>query len=201
MAASVLAQPTVFVNRHQRQERMGYCLLAALFALLELAATVAFRYTLPQPNLVLLGSVADFPPSPTPYRFLDERAIVYVVNTGKELLVFDPRTTHPTIRCEVIWYEPNHRFEDPCLGTKFDLVGNYLVGPAMRNLDRYALSESNGQLWVNLHQLQPGQSIDGYCDYVEHADPPELTVRIQGGKAEKIYNQPVTVVRIERCSS
>ena len=55
-------------NRSRRQEVAVYAFTAALLLLLVTAIGLAFQYTLPAPNRVRLGRLADFPPNATPYR-------------------------------------------------------------------------------------------------------------------------------------
>ncbi|HZY43727.1 MAG TPA: Rieske 2Fe-2S domain-containing protein [Anaerolineae bacterium] len=41
--------------------------------------------------------------------------------------------------CLYAWVDSNHRFECPCHGSKYQLDGTYLEGPAPRDLDRFAV--------------------------------------------------------------
>jgi cytochrome b6-f complex iron-sulfur subunit len=41
--------------------------------------------------------------------------------------------------CLYDWVDVTFRFECPCHGSKFDLTGDYLAGPARRNLDRFVI--------------------------------------------------------------
>jgi cytochrome b6-f complex iron-sulfur subunit len=42
--------------------------------------------------------------------------------------------------CLYAWVDANFRFECPCHGSKFELDGAYIEGPAPRGLDRFALT-------------------------------------------------------------
>ncbi len=41
--------------------------------------------------------------------------------------------------CLYDWVEVTSRFECPCHGSKFELTGDYIAGPARRNLDRFVI--------------------------------------------------------------
>ena len=47
-------------------------------------------------------------------------------------------------------------FEDPIHGAKFDRLGNYMVGPAPRGLDRLATLVQEGVVWVNPNDIELG---------------------------------------------
>jgi Rieske Fe-S protein len=47
-------------------------------------------------------------------------------------------------------------FEDPLHGDKFDRLGNYMVGPAPRGLDRLATLVQDGVVWVNPNEIELG---------------------------------------------
>lgn len=42
--------------------------------------------------------------------------------------------------CLYKWVDVNHRFECPCHGSKFELDGKYIEGPAPRSLDRFEIT-------------------------------------------------------------
>lgn len=51
--------------------------------------------------------------------------------------------------CLYKWQASNNRFECPCHGSKFSKAGFYIEGPAPRSLDRFELTEENGQITVD----------------------------------------------------
>lgn len=61
------------LHRSRRQEVAIYAFTAALLLLLVTTIGLAFQYTLPAPNWVRLGRLADFPPNATPYRMQRNR--------------------------------------------------------------------------------------------------------------------------------
>jgi len=141
--------------------------MAALLLLLVTAIGLAFQYTLPVPKLVRLGSLADFPPSPTPYRVAKQHPIVYVVNTGKALQILDVQDPHRW-GCRILWDESNHRFDDPCLGSKYALDGIYVYGPSARSMDYYAYRIIDGNVWANMTNKLLGDSCAAYAFNDDH---------------------------------
>lgn len=140
-------------NLLNRRELCLYLLLIALFTLIGTLIWIGFRYALPQPKLVVVGNLADFPPSNEPYRYVNDKVDVYIVNTENKLFAFVPKT--PNVwQCKVRWVSANQRFEEPCLGAKFALTGAYLFGPGVRGLDRYNVHvTATNQLVVDLAQV------------------------------------------------
>jgi cytochrome b6-f complex iron-sulfur subunit len=51
--------------------------------------------------------------------------------------------------CRVPWCGSSQGFECPCHGSKYNAAGEYVAGPAPRNLDRFALEAVNGRLIIN----------------------------------------------------
>ena len=53
--------------------------------------------------------------------------------------------------CLYKWVDANFRFECPCHGSKFQLNGKYIEGPAPRSLDRFSmtLETTNGTITTN----------------------------------------------------
>lgn len=47
-------------------------------------------------------------------------------------------------------------FEDPLHGDKFDRLGNYMLGPAPRGLDRLATLVQDGVVWVDPNEITLG---------------------------------------------
>lgn len=148
-------------NRARRQEVAIYVFMAVLLFLLATGVGLAFQYTLPAPNLVRLGSLANFPPNATPYRIATQQAIVYVVNAGKELQILAAQDPHRW-GCRILWDKSNHRFEDPCLGSKYALDGIYVFGPSPRGMDHYAYRIIDGKLWVDMTNKLLGDGCAAY---------------------------------------
>lgn len=61
----------------------------------------------------------------------------WLTNTPDGLMALSMVCTH--LGCLFAWVDANGRFECPCHGSKFERNGQYIEGPAPRNLDRFAL--------------------------------------------------------------
>ena len=122
-----------------------------------LAAGMVFVYLRPQPQWLNLGSLTDFPPQDKPY-LIEAESIFYLVHTSDQLAVFKPETPHPANQ-RYLWQADHQRFEDPLTGSRFKLDGTYFCGPADRNLDQYTYKISDGELWVSLSVVRPGEPV------------------------------------------
>lgn len=50
--------------------------------------------------------------------------------------------------CRVPWCSPSQGFECPCHGTKYNSVGEYIAGPAPRNLDRFIVGVNDRNRFI-----------------------------------------------------
>jgi hypothetical protein len=142
------------LNRHEIASA-GFVAAAVTWAILTVVA--AMWYATPRAPWVSLGSPADFPPSDSPYRIAVGRFRVWVVNTGNQFIVFDPRTPTQDVRHRYVWVESTRRFEDPLSGSEFTLTGDLIEGPALRGLDRYAYRIVDHEI-----QVETWRVIEGY---------------------------------------
>lgn len=128
---------------------LAFLLSAGLLAVGLVAIFVYFA--LPGRDWTVIGSIADFPPSETPYE-VREPVHVYLVNDGERIVVLDPlyRATGGYI---VKWYAPEQSFIDPSTGAWFDLYGEPARW-AERGLDRYPVKMDDGEIWVDLSRLR-----------------------------------------------
>ncbi|NJO84044.1 MAG: Rieske 2Fe-2S domain-containing protein [Blastochloris sp.] len=60
----------------------------------------------------------------------------HLANVEQGVVVLYAVCTH--LGCLPAWVGASHRFECPCHGSKFELDGAYIEGPAPRGLDRFA---------------------------------------------------------------
>jgi cytochrome b6-f complex iron-sulfur subunit len=75
---------------------------------------------------------------PPPIPFRDARAWLILSETGLCALFADcPHRS--SIPCTPQWVDVNNRFECPCYGSKFQLDGTYISGPAPRGLDHLVI--------------------------------------------------------------
>lgn len=132
-----------------------------------MAVGAALFYLNQRSPAVRVGRLSDFPPSANPYRVQVDNHIVFVVNTGAELLILEPRYTTSTGHSsyDVVWVPTNGRYEDPSSGAKFTLTGewldvNYLSGIIdSRGLSRYPVEVRRDELWVTAMTPLPGRLV------------------------------------------
>jgi len=55
----------------------------------------------------------------------------------------------PHLGCRVPFCDSSQRFECPCHGSKFNLKGEYLAGPAPRGMDRFPIQVKVDQVVVD----------------------------------------------------
>jgi cytochrome b6-f complex iron-sulfur subunit len=89
----------------------------------------------------------------------------FIVRTDKGFLAFS--SVCPHLRCVVTWNEVLKKFECPCHGAKFNLLGEVLEGPPPRPLDLYKLQVVEGKLVVDTSnpveraKFDPSQIVKG----------------------------------------
>jgi cytochrome b6-f complex iron-sulfur subunit len=125
-----------------RREFLNYAWLASLGVLtLELLA-VTYLFSLPLlgpgefGGLVNLGNVDDLPgqgapPEPFP------KSKIWWVQTDAGALALYKVCTH--LGCIYDWKQTDVKFICPCHGSQFENNGNWIQGPAPRNLDRFVI--------------------------------------------------------------
>ena len=114
-------------------------------------------------GLVDVGSISQFPVGSI--TAIDNPG-AYVVNTPTEgLIVLDRRSPHLGCRLaqradvsdpSVATGDPGVAFIDPCHGSRFDLAGNTLSGPAVRGMYHYRVDTTDGRILVDKSLLIPG---------------------------------------------
>ncbi len=94
-----------------------------------------------------IGSVGDKLPQPDsgPVAYPDVKT--WIVNVGPQgaqeggghtgLVALYKVCVH--LGCLYAWVDSNHRFECPCHGSKYQLDGTYIEGPAPRDADRFVV--------------------------------------------------------------
>ncbi|MDW8325029.1 MAG: hypothetical protein RMK99_00560 [Anaerolineales bacterium] len=113
---------------------------------------------------IYLGRTTDFPPQDAPYFVAAGERWLYLVNTGEEFIVLNPRFTIGNWDCFVAWIPSNKRFEDPCSGAKHTLTGKWIEQGLQyfqfrdlppKDLTRYPLTIRFDELWVDLRAATP----------------------------------------------
>ena len=135
------------------RELLAFLFLASILTAAAGGLAAAGMFVTPAPERLSVGSLADFPISGQPtYRAVDGHR-VFVVHTGRQLIVLDALTPFAGHFSTVKWIPINGRFEDPEGGSKFTLIGEYIEGPAPRGLDRYpTILLPDGTLQIDLWQ-------------------------------------------------
>jgi Rieske Fe-S protein len=125
-------------------------LFIALAGLVSLLTWVVVRFSTPQPSLVQVGQVQDFPPGQAPRLIDQDGTLFYVLNVNGDLVALYARSLRHT-RCLVKWDETRGVFVDPCLGTRFTPTGEYQGGGPPQELVQLPLQVKDGQLWVEIN--------------------------------------------------
>lgn len=139
-AASARAVEGVQVAAPNRREFLYYIWGASLALLLGEAAAALVWFALPRFKEGTFGGIFLFAPDKVPpldeYPVSEPSGRFHVSNIDTGLVVLYGVCTH--LGCLPKWVGENHRFECPCHGSKFELSGKYIEGPAPRSLDRFA---------------------------------------------------------------
>jgi hypothetical protein len=104
---------------------------------------------------------------------LDEDLGVYLVERGTRVIAISNRG--PWNNERVVYCPSSQLFEATRSGSKFDIYGHYLYGPAPRGLSRYPTQMRHGDILINTADLQPGlgrraskqrvrEPVGPYCD-------------------------------------
>ncbi|HVU11937.1 MAG TPA: Rieske 2Fe-2S domain-containing protein [Phototrophicaceae bacterium] len=132
------AAPGVQVNAPSRREFLYYIWGASIALLVGEAGAGLIWFALPRFKEGTFGGVFEFPPdkvpdvNKTPYHEQDGHFWVSYPTDGF-IVLYD---VCPHLGCLPNWSESNFRFECPCHGSKYQLDGKYIEGPAPRSMDR-----------------------------------------------------------------
>lgn len=89
-------------------------------------------------------------------------AVVFLPEVPGYVIAEPPRTPvallarSPHLGEQIVYCPSSRWFEDPAHGAKFDRLGNYVLGPAPRGLDRLATIVRDGVVWVNPNEITLG---------------------------------------------
>jgi hypothetical protein len=106
----------------------------------------------PGAGWVRVGSVRD----------VRAQGVVFLPELRGYVLAEPPRTPitllarSPHLSERIVYCRSSGWFEDPAHGAKFDRLGNYVLGPAPRGLDRLATVVRDGVVWVNPNEITLG---------------------------------------------
>lgn len=101
---------------------------------------------------ITLGSPSNYPPETATY-VPDGR--LFVANTGTRLFALSQKCPH--LGCRVPFCDSSGRFECPCHGSKYNLGGEWIEGPAPRGMDRFPLKlDASGTLVADTSKVITG---------------------------------------------
>jgi cytochrome b6-f complex iron-sulfur subunit len=79
---------------------------------------------------------------------------MFVANTGSVIYALSQKCPH--LGCRVPFCDSSGWFECPCHGSKYDLGGEWIEGPAPRGMDRFDLKLVSGSLVADTSNLISG---------------------------------------------
>jgi len=115
---------------------IGAAGMLSMWKLLQPLATSGFggKVRTISPRAVKDGTVKEVP-----------AARGYLVKpVGGELIALSQKCPH--LGCKVSWCDSSQKFECPCHGSKFNIVGEKLEGPTPRGLDSYPIEIGSDKL-------------------------------------------------------
>lgn len=138
-AVQTKAEPKVQVAAPSRREFLYYIWGASMVMLLGQAGVAFIWFALPRFKEGTFGGIFNFPPDKIPANntapFNEPSGRFWVTHFEDKLAVLYGVCTH--LGCLPKWSDQNTRFECPCHGSKFEMSGKYIEGPAPRSLDRF----------------------------------------------------------------
>jgi cytochrome b6-f complex iron-sulfur subunit len=138
-AAKAAAQP-VETPKVSRREFLYYIWGASMALLTAETAGAIVWFLLPRFKAGEFGGVFTFPlnslPAPGSGPGKEDAARLWLSHTqDNKVVALYNVCVH--LGCLYKWVDVNHRFECPCHGSKYQLDGTYIEGPAPRSLDRF----------------------------------------------------------------
>jgi cytochrome b6-f complex iron-sulfur subunit len=103
-------------------------------------------------GVVDAGPVEDFMAEGTVKFFLDGR--FYVTQHQGALRALYQKCPH--LGCQVPFCKSSGRFECPCHGSVYNVIGEYLAGPAPHGMDRFDISIEGGHVKVDTSTVVEG---------------------------------------------
>lgn len=136
---STRAAAQVEVAAPSRREFLYYIWGASIALLLGEAGAAFIWFALPRFKEGTFGGIFNIAPDKLPATgnppLQEPSGRFWVSNVEAGVVTLYGVCTH--LGCLPKWSETNSRFECPCHGSKFQIDGTYIEGPAPRNLDRF----------------------------------------------------------------
>jgi len=102
-------------------------------------------------GIVNIGPASNFPAGTANTSFMKIYSIVVTNDSGVPLAI-RPKCTH--MGCIAPWNTKDFQFECPCHGSKYNLLGEVVKGPATKPLPGVvAVAQADGTLTVDLDKL------------------------------------------------
>ncbi len=114
------------------------------------------------------GAVTDFLKDGTVRYFLDGRFYVTQHQGGLRALY----QKCPHLGCKVPFCDSSTRFECPCHGSLYNIIGEYIGGPAPRGMDRFPIRIQKGRVMVDTSSVVEGPPRGVLTGPSEAAGPP-----------------------------
>lgn len=133
----------VAVSPPSRREFLNYIWAASFFMLFGQFTMIGLWFGFPRFKAGEFGAVITFDPGEVPQAGASPASVpsgrFHVSHLENDsLVVLYQVCTH--LGCIPKWVTTNNRFECPCHGSKYELSGKYIEGPAPRSLDRFRTS-------------------------------------------------------------
>ena len=129
------------------------------------------------------GPVSDFEKEGSVTYFLNGR--FYVTNSQGGLRALYQKCPH--LGCRVPFCSTSQQFECPCHGSMYNVIGEYLAGPAPRGMDRFEISIQNGRVLVDTSALVDGPPRGELTGPSEAAGPSCVAT---GGGSSAVSSEP-----------
>lgn len=140
--AETQAAPAVSVDAPSRREFMFYIWGASIALLIGEVTAGLIWFAFPRFKEGEFGGVFPFNPADVPAVGDPPLSIpsgrFWVSNTERGVYALYGVCTH--LGCLPKWVPSNNRFECPCHGSKYQITGVYITGPAPRGLDRFVMT-------------------------------------------------------------
>ncbi|HEX9122051.1 MAG TPA: ubiquinol-cytochrome c reductase iron-sulfur subunit [Actinomycetota bacterium] len=130
-------------------------------------------------GIVDAGSVSDYLQEGTVQYFLDGRFYVTQYQGGLRALY----QKCPHLGCRVPYCSDSQRFECPCHGSVYNIIGEYVTGPAPRGMDRFPLKIEGDRVLVDTSSLVLGPNRGSLTGPSQAAGPSCLGESVSGSAA------------------
>lgn len=148
--AARAAAPSVQVSAPSRREFLYYIWGASIALLLGESTFGLLWFIFPRFKEGEFGGIFTVDPAELPAANTRPTSIAagrfHISQTSEGLRILYGVCTH--LGCLPKWVDTNNRFECPCHGSKFQLSGDWIEGPAPRHLDRFpvAITYEDGEV-------------------------------------------------------